>query len=380
MSLHPVVGHKDFLSSMARAHERTSLPSSLLLHGPRGVGKQRVALWIAQLTICERPAVDGPCEKCGACRMAVKLEHPDVHWYFPLARPKGVAGDRLVTALEDARMQALEDLRAEPLYASHTADVRGLYFGITKTIRRQAHLRPNMAPGQVFIIGNAELLVPQEASPEAANALLKLLEEPPGTSRFILTSSEPGRLLPTILSRTVALHVAPLGTDLIDIFLSQQTDADRETTKWACELSQGSIGRALGFLPDGQEKGPLESLRRQALALIEVAVVRDPGQGYELSLSYPSSGARALIPLCTFIEEWLRDLGAIVSGAGDRVFNFDERSHLQELVARTSIRGPEIVLALTEVEQARELARGNVNPQLIINGLVRNLRRRLIAT
>tara|TARA_B100000929_G_scaffold234793_1_gene191330 strand:- start:100 stop:813 length:714 start_codon:yes stop_codon:yes gene_type:complete len=237
-----------------------------------------------------------------------------------------------------------------------------------------------MAPGQVFIIGNAELLVPQEASPEAANALLKLLEEPPGTSRFILTSSEPGRLLPTILSRTVALHVAPLGTDLIDIFLSEHTDADRETTKWACELSQGSIGRALGFLPDGQEEGPLESLRRQALALIEVAVVRDPGQGYELSLSYPSSGARALIPLCTFIEEWLRDLGAIVSGAGDRVFNFDERSHLQELVARTSIRGSEIVLALTEVEQARELARGNVNPQLIINGLVRNLRRRLIAT
>jgi len=380
MSLHPVVGHEDFLSSMARAHERTSLPSSLLLHGPRGVGKQRVALWIAQLTICERPAADGPCEKCGACRMAVKLEHPDVHWYFPLARPKRVTGDRLVTALEDARMQALEDLRAEPLYASHTADVRGLYFGITKTIRRQAHLRPNMAPGQVFIIGNAELLVPQEANPEAANALLKLLEEPPGTSRFILTSSEPGRLLPTILSRTVALHVAALGTDLVDIFLSKNTDADRGTIKWACELSQGSIGRALGFLPDGQEEGALESLRRQALALIEVAVVRDPGEGYELSLSYPSTGARSLIPLCTFIEEWLRDLGAIVSGAGDRVFNFDERSHLQELVARTSIRGSEIVLALTEVEQARELARGNVNPQLIINGLVRNLRRRLIAT
>ena len=277
-------------------------------------------------------------------------------------------------------MQALEDLRAEPLYASHTADVRGLYFGITPTIRRQAHLRPNMAAGQVFIIGNAELLVPQEASPEAANALLKLLEEPPGRSRFILTSSEPGRLLPTILSRTVALHVAPLSTDSIDIFLSEYTDADPETTKWACKLSRGSIGHALGFLPDGEEEGPLESLRRQALTLIEVAVVQDPGQGYELSLSYPPAGARALIPLCTFVEEWLRDLGAIVSGAGDQVFNFDKRSHLQELVARTSIHGPEIVLALTEVEQARELARGNVNPQLIVNGLVRNLRRRLIAT
>lgn len=380
MSLHPVVGHKDLLSSIARAHGRDSLPSSLLLHGPRGVGKQRAALWIAQLTICQQPLAQGPCGECGACRMAVRLEHPDIHWYFPLERPKRVSGDRLVSALEDARMQALADLRARPLYPSHTGDLKGLYFGITQNIRRRAYLRPTMAAGQVFIIGNAELLVPQEASPQAANALLKLLEEPPGTSRFILTSSEPGRLLPTILSRTVALHFAPLPTDLIATFLNEHTDADREITEWACELSQGSIGRAVGFLPDDHGEGPLESLRRQALALIEASVVPDPGGGYELSLSYPAVGARKLIPLCAFIEEWLRDLGAVVSGAGDRVFNSDQHSHLQELVAGTTISGPDIVLALTEVEQARELARGNVNPQLIVNGLVRNLRRRLVAT
>ncbi len=262
MSLHPVVGHKKFLTSIASAHVRSSLPASILLHGPRGVGKQRIALWIAQLTICEAPQDQQPCNNCGPCRMAINLEHPDIHWYFPLKRPKRLTGDRLVTALEDARMQALTDLRAEPLYASHSSDVKGLYFGITRTIRKRAHLRPHMSAGQVFIIGDAELLVPQAASPEAANALLKLLEEPPGTSRFILTSSEPGRLLPTVLSRTVPLHLAPISADLITTFLSESTNVDNKTIKWACTLSQGSIGRAMGFLPDGDQEGPLESLRR----------------------------------------------------------------------------------------------------------------------
>ena len=380
MSLHHVVGHEGFLSSIASAHARSSLPASILLRGPRGVGKQRIALWIAQLTICEASQDHRPCDACGSCRMALNLEHPDIHWYFPLELPKRLTGDRLVTALEDARMQALTDLRVEPLYASHSSDVKGLYFGITQTIRKRAHLRPHMSSGQVFIIGDAELLVPQAASPEAANALLKLLEEPPGTSRFILTSSEPGRLLPTILSRTIPFHLAPISPDLIARFLSKFTDVDNKTIEWACALSQGSIGRAMGFLPDGDQKGPLESLRRQALALIEAAVAQDPGRGYEISLSYPSARARTLIPLCTFIEEWLRDLSAIVSGAGDRVFNYDERSHLQGLVTRTSINAAEIARALTEVEEARELARGNVNPQLIVNSLVRNLRHRLTAT
>ena len=378
VKLHPVVGHEDVLQALARAHIRDSVPSAILLHGPSGVGKQRVALWVAQLLVCEEPSEDGPCQTCRSCRMALGIEHPDLHWYFPLLRPKGVSGDRLSGALEDARANALAERRSEPLRASYDDELQGLYLGVVKNIRGRAHLRPTMANGQVFIVGDADLLVPQESSPEAANALLKLLEEPPGASRFVLTSSEPGRLLPTIRSRTVALHLAPLTTDQVEGFLTGSASAEPDVAAWAAMLSQGSIGRALGFLPDGDEKGPLEALRRRAYALVDAAVTEGSAAGYTAALSYAPAGARKLIDLFGFVEEWLRDLGAIASGAGDAVFNHDARSRLEEMVSRSGIAAADLTLALSAVDEARELARGNVNPQLVVSGLIRRIQSRVV--
>ena len=373
MKLHPVVGHQDVLHVLARAYARDSLPSTLLLHGPRGVGKQRVALWLAQLLVCEAPSGDGPCEACRSCRMALRVEHPDLHWYFPLARPKGVSGKRLAGALEDAWVKALAERRSQPLHASYDDELRGLYLGVVQNIRRRAYLRPTMANGQIFIVGDAELLVPQESSAEAANALLKLLEEPPGASRFILTSSEPGLLLSTIRSRTVPLHLSPLTTDEVEAFLIGSAAAEPDMAAWAATLSQGTIGRALGFLPEGDEKGPLEALRRKAYVLVDAALSEGSAAGYSAALSYSPAGARKLMHLFAFVEEWLRDFGAVASGAGDAVFNHDARSRLEEIVSRSGIAASDLTLAMSAVEEARELARGNVNPQLVISGLIRGI-------
>jgi len=234
-----------------------------------------------------------------------------------------------------------------------------------------------MASGQIFIVGDAELLVPQESSPEAANALLKLLEEPPGASRFILTSSEPGRLLSTIRSRTVPLHLSPPTTDEVEEFLISNASAEPDLAAWAAQLSQGAIGRALGFLPDGAEKGPLEALRRKAYMLVDAALTEGHAAGYTAALSYSPAGARKLMDLFTFVEEWLRDLGAVASGAGDAVFNHDARPRLEEIVGRTGIAASDLTLAISAVEEARVLARGNLNPQLVIIGLIRNIQRRV---
>jgi len=234
-----------------------------------------------------------------------------------------------------------------------------------------------MADGQIFIVGDAEMLVSQEASQEAANALLKLLEEPPGASRFILTSSEPGRLLPTIRSRTVPLHLAPPTVDEVEAFLIDSVSAKPDEAAWAAALSQGAIGRALGFLPDGDEKGPLERLRRRAYVLVDAALSESPASGYSVALSYSPTGARKLMDLFAFVEEWLRDLGAVASGAGDAVFNHDARPRLEEIVNRSSIAASDLTLAIGAVEEARELARGNVNPQLVISGLIRSIRSRV---
>jgi len=373
VSLHAVVGHEEARASLARAHRRQLLPAALLLHGPRGVGKQRVALWLAQLLVCARPQLE-PCGSCPACRMALGLEHPDIHWYFPIPRPKNATGDTLVDALEQARVEEIAELRLSPLRASHSEDVRGLYLGTVRNIRSKAHMRPVTAPGPIFIVGEAEHLVPQESSPEAANALLKLLEEPPGATRFILTSSEPGRLLPTIRSRTVPLHLGPLPRSVVADFLLKDAAVDPKKASWAAALGQGSPGRALGFLPDGDEKGPLERLRRRAFELVAAAMSPGASEGYGLALGFPPTGARGLVDLFDFVEEWVRDLAAVAAGVPSAALNHDAVPELERRVREAKVGAFAVARAFGSVERARELAWANVNPQLVVGGLIRDLR------
>lgn len=372
--LHEVEGHEEARRALARAHGADGLPASMLFHGLRGVGKQRMALWTGQLQLCEEPGPEGPCGRCRGCRLALGLEHPDLHWFFPLPRPKGVSRDRLADALESDRIDALVEIREEPIRPSLGDELRGLYLGVVQTLRRQARLAPTMGGVQVFVLADAELLVPQESSPEAANALLKLLEEPPPRTRLILTSSEPGRLLPTIRSRSVPLHLAPLPRERVEAFLTTHREVDDETARWAASLGQGSIGRALGFLPEEDGPGPLEELRRTALELVDAALAPGRAEGYRVAASHSPSGARSLVPLFSFVEEWLRDVSAVAAGAEERVLNQDVLEHLRTAVAEAGVEPADAAGALVAAEEARELARGNVNPQLVVSGLVRHLR------
>ncbi len=377
MSLHPLVGHEDLRASLVEAHAADALPSAPLFHGARGVGKQHLALWLARLTVCASPTPDGPCDACGPCRMALSLEHPDIHWYFPLARPRNTSRERLAEALERARYEALAEVRAESLRPSWSDELTAIYLGTVSSLRSAAAKRPTMAEGPVFIVGQAEALVPQEASQEAANALLKLLEEPPGAARFILTSSEPGLLLPTIRSRTVPLHVSPLPVDRVRGLLEEQCGVEPKVASWAARLSQGSPGRALAFLPDGEELGPLEKERRRAYEIVAAALSGSAATGHAVAISFPPVKARVLLQLFVFVEEWLRDLAAVAAGAEDRILNHDAGARLRKHVTTAGVSASALPDAFGCVERARELARGNVNPQLVVSGLIRDLRHAL---
>jgi DNA polymerase-3 subunit delta' len=382
--LHPVWGHEEVRGVLGRARRSDRFPSALLLHGPRGVGKQRLALWAGQLLLCERPG-EAPCDACHSCRLALRLQHPDLHWHFPLARPKGVAADRLGDALEQERADQLERWRASPVGLPERVeggerDSYGIYLAAVQTIRRRAQSRPAMSAEQVFVIGEAEELVTQEASQEAANALLKLLEEPPRGTRLILTSSQPGRLLPTVRSRTVPIHVGPLRLDDVRRFLAEHAGVADAEAERAARAGLGSIGRALGFLPGEKgEPGPLDRKRRQALGLLRAALSPRREDAFALALSFPATGARHLAELLDFLDEAIRDLGTLAAGAPERVAD----PAATELVGRggqgAAVHPSDAARALGVVERARELARGNVNPQLLVAGLTAELRRTLLA-
>lgn len=377
--LHPVEGHRGARRALTRAHTSQGLPASLLIHGLRGVGKQRLALWLAQLQVCELPGKEGPCDECRPCRLALGLEHPDIHLYLPLVRPKGASGDRLADALELARIDALDELRAQPLRPSSSDESKALYLATVRNLRKIAHSPPAMAPVQVFIVADAEHLVPQESSQEAANALLKLLEEPPPSTRFILTSSEPGRLLPTIRSRSVPLHLARMEAHEVSAFLERHCSIDPEAAARAARLGQGSIGRALGFLPEDGKPGPLESRRREAFELVQAALSPNRVDRYGFALGKPPAGARSLVELFAHVEEWLRDLAAVAAEVENEVLSQDSLPQLRTLVHRNGLSPAGLAAALSAVEEARELARGNVNPQLVVSGLATQLRRRIDA-
>ncbi|MGH7540172.1 MAG: AAA family ATPase, partial [Gemmatimonadota bacterium] len=204
-----IAGHTELRAHVRDAARAGRLPQSLLLHGPPGVGKRTLALWTAALLQCEGEA--RPCRACRACRLAARLAHPDIHYHFPMPRPKSASTRRkLRENLEAQRQERLQHLREEPGEPLDEGEITGIYLASVEEIRAQAARRPAMGPRAVFVIAEADRMVPQSANPEAANAFLKLLEEPPPYAYLILTSARPAALLPTIRSRAAALRVAPL--------------------------------------------------------------------------------------------------------------------------------------------------------------------------
>jgi DNA polymerase-3 subunit delta' len=383
MPLHPLIGHEAPRRALRRAHAAGSLPDALLLRGPKGVGKQRLALWLAQLTLCESATDEGPCDDCRSCRLVQRLEHPDVHWYLPLPRPRGASTpEKMADALEEARFARLAELRETPLqrpvvqFLEDRPAVEGIYLAAARSLRKRAQRRPSMAGHQLFIIGDAESLVPQEASPEAANALLKLLEEPPENTRFILTSSEPGSLLDTIRSRTVPLHLSLLPVEQTAAFLVDHAGADQAAAERAARLAEGAPGRALGFLPepDGTD-GALDRLRKTSVRLLAAALSARRADPFIEALVTSSSGGRAMTELLDSLQLWLRDLAAARSGQRERIVNHDVAEWLERQAAQAEVSPADVSQALALVDQAALEARGNVNPQLIVVGLITGLRR-----
>jgi DNA polymerase-3 subunit delta' len=245
VSLLPLIGHKTLTDRLASQWRAGKLPASILLHGPEGVGKQRLALWVGQMLLCTSDAA--PCGECQGCRYVLEGQHPDLHWIFPRPRLKDDPGADEVK--EDLHQAIADRVKDHGLY-KRPGGTEGIYVYVGRLLVQQASLSPAIAHRKVFVIGDAERMVPQASSPEAANAFLKLLEEPPASTTFILTSSEPTSLLPTIRSRVVAFRVPRLADADVRRFLAQDAvraqlgkSADDEARIATCD---GAPGRILG--------------------------------------------------------------------------------------------------------------------------------------
>ncbi len=365
-----VFGHGELARRLATAVAAERLPQSLILQGPRGVGKQRLALWTAAALNCSG-ASERPCGDCQSCRLAARLEHPDIHWFFPLPRPKRVSGaDKLEAKLEEARAEALNVRRSNTFYLDEAEEATGIYVGAVGTMRRLAQFTPAMGPWKVLIIGRAEALIPQMGSEEAANALLKLLEEPPADTTLILTSDMPGALLPTIRSRVQALRVPPLNPDQVAEFLVSQLELPIDESRALAAISAGSIGRAIAAM---DETGT--NARQGAIRLIRALLDGRQSARLAAAHAYRGVGARgAFSRVLTEMVRLLRDLLAASTGAEAAVVDDRALAALSEGEGGGGGGGPaepeRLLGAIERVEEMRLLADRNVNPQLIVANLL----------
>lgn len=265
MPLFPLTGHEALRARLDQQVARGSLPSSLLLHGPSGVGKQQLALWLGRRMLCTGAAP--PCGECQHCRYALGGVHPDLRWYFPQPRLKEAGDISLEEVAHGAADAIAERIAARGLYARADGS-HGIFVHVSRLIVQQAVITPAMASRKVFVVGDAERMVPQASSPEAANAFLKLLEEPLPDTTIILTSSEPGALLATIRSRVVAIRVAPLPDDGVRAFLADPAAAEAAganetgvTMDDLLRLAHGAPGTLLG----GSDRGVILARARRLL-------------------------------------------------------------------------------------------------------------------
>jgi DNA polymerase-3 subunit delta' len=209
-----------------------------------------------------------------------------------------------------------------------------------------------MGRRKVFLIAGAERLVPQEANPEAANALLKLLEEPPADTIVILTTQDPNRLLPTIRSRMVQLRLGRVPDRLVADFLSARAGLSGEALQARVRAAAGSIGRALAIGED-------EIKARRAADDFLAAVAGGPAGRAERALKQGPFAARGdFTAMLDAVAEMLGEAGRVSSGMAPR-------AGVSEFLRRP--RGIEaLVRAGGHVQSAREAAQGNVNPQLLL--------------
>jgi DNA polymerase-3 subunit delta' len=365
---------------LATAAHAGNLSQSLLVHGPAGIGKERVALWLAQLVLCEQPGETGPCGVCRNCRFVDRLEHPDLHWFFPLPRPDAPTPEKLRDKLEEARGAELVARRANPHHVPQFDKAPAYFMGTIQNLQRIASVRPSVGSRKVFVVGDAEAMVPQESSPEAANAFLKLLEEPPADTTLILTSSNPGALLPTIRSRVLPIRLLRLSQEDVMEFLVRELSMDRAEAATLAGISEGAIGRALRLAPGAGGAGTLQRMRETSRDLLAAALADNDAARFAAANAVAPSGARGeFTGVLGALALWLRDLMAVAAGAQDSVAYATpaDEALLRKLASRPGVRAEGVARAILRVQEAQELAAGNVNPQLILADLLGGIRRAL---
>ncbi|MFC1915633.1 ATP-binding protein [Chloroflexota bacterium] len=327
-----VVGQTRVISLLQRGLEKESLAHAYLLVGPHHVGKMTLALNLAQALNCE--ATERPCGECVSCQKITSANHADVQ-VIGLSQDENPAEDKLRTEI------GIDQIRQ---------------------MQHSASLPPFEGKYKIFVIDGAELL-----STEAANCLLKTLEEPVGKVIFMLLTANDNLIPATVVSRCQRLELAPLAVTEVETALDSRWGVEPQKARLLARLSHGCLGWALSAAFDDNL---LQQRVEKVSRLLEV-ITSDYEErfAYATQLAAQFTQNRELVyEILDLWLDWWRDLMLVKISCSALITNADQSAALVEMASGYSLI--QIRAFVDSIQAAGEQLRQNANPRLVLEVLM----------
>jgi DNA polymerase-3 subunit delta' len=363
MGFSQFLGNERIVAALRGALRAGRVPHSLLFTGARGVGKFTLARMFGQAANCERLR-DDFCGECATCQRIALLADPQKLLEQGLVE-RGESADAATVERMPLILQSHPDVWAllpDPVRLKSPVARPMLRVGQLRAVQRAAYFQP-MGRRRVFILDGAETM-----RWDVANVFLKILEEPPGSATLILTAPSPYALLPTIVSRCLQFHFAPLPQSSVEKILKEKTDRKPAEIRLAAQLAEGSPGLAMEM----DIEAAAES-RKQALRILSRAA---QGQGF--AQLFTDTAALAKDRDSSFEDQiaifygLLTDLLELTSKIREPVLrNLPLGKELESL--SKSVDSAWVLRAIAGFDELHAGARRNLNRQLGLDALAASL-------
>ena len=359
MGFSEFLGNERIVTALRGTLRSERVPHALLFTGPRGVGKFTLARMFAQAANCER-LKDDFCGECGTCKRIAQLADTQKLVEQGLAE-RGESADAATIERVPLVLQSHPDVWAlvpDPVRLKSPVARPMLRVGQLRAVQRAAYFKP-VGRRRVFILDGAETM-----RWDVANVFLKILEEPPSSATLILTAPSPYALLPTIVSRCMQFHFAPLPQADVEEILKEKTDRKPAQNKLAAQLAEGSPGMAIEMDVDLEARH-----RRDALRILERAA---HGQGF--SQIFSDTSALAKDRGSSFEEQisvfygLLTDLLALTSKVKEPALRNIPLARELEALSQT-VDNQWVMRAISGFDELHAGARRNLNRQLGLDAL-----------
>ena len=363
MGFSEFLGNENIVAVLRGAFRASRVAHALLFTGPRGVGKFTLARMFAQTANCEK-LTDDFCGECATCQQISRLADPESLMEQGLAE-RGESADAATVERTPLILQGHPDVWAvvpDPVRLKSPVARPMLRIGQIRAIQRAAYFQP-MAKRRVFILDGAETM-----RWDVANVLLKILEEPPGSATLILTAPSPFSLLPTIVSRCLQFHFAPLPTTEVETILKKHSDRKPSEIKLAAQLSQGSPGLAMEM--------NVEETVEKTKTVVRILERAARGQGFAQLFADTAALAKdresSFEELLATYYGVLSDLLQLTAGTSEPMLRNEHLVKELSALAR-NINTVWVERAIAGIDELAAGARRNLNRQLGMDSLVATL-------